>query len=102
MIAGSLAAFSGVMRVTRIRGFHALQGSGIELVAIAAVVIGGTSLFGGAGTIIGAALGVLVIIFLEFGLIMARVSGFWYKVILGILIVVVVTINKVIEQRKRS
>ena len=69
--------------------------------AIAAVVIGGTSLFGGVGTIIGTVLGVLIITFLEFGLIMSRVSGFWYKVILGILIIVVVAINKALERRTR-
>ncbi|GAI98200.1 unnamed protein product, partial [marine sediment metagenome] len=52
MIVGGLAAFSGVMRVTRIRGFHMLQGEGTALMAIAAVVVGGTSLFGGAGSIL--------------------------------------------------
>lgn len=102
MIVGSLAAFSGVMQVTRIRGFQALQGTGMMLMAIAAVVIGGTSLFGGVGTIIGASLGVLIITFLEFGLIMARVPGFWYKLLLGMIIVAVATLNKVIEQRRKA
>ena len=101
MIVGSLAAFSGVMQVARVRGFQSLQGSDISLMAIAAVVIGGTSLFGGVGTIIGTGLGVLIITFLEFGLIMSRVSGFWYKVILGILIIVVVAINRALERRTR-
>ncbi len=101
MILGGLAAFSGVMRVTRIRGFHALQGEGTALISIAAVAIGGTSIYGGVGTIVGTVLGVLIITFLEFGLIMAKVPGFWYKIILGILIVAVVVINKVIEQRRK-
>ena len=101
MIVGSLAAFSGVMQVTRIRGFQALQGTGMELIAIAAAVVGGTSLFGGVGTIIGAALGVLIVTFLQFGLIMARVPGFWYKLILGIIIVAVVVMNTVVERRRK-
>jgi simple sugar transport system permease protein len=101
MILGGLAAFSGVMRVTRIRGFHALQGEGTALISIAAVAIGGTSIYGGVGTIVGTVLGVLIITFLEFGLIMAKVPGFWYKIILGMLIVAVVVINKVIEQRRK-
>lgn len=101
MILGGLAAFSGVMRLTRIRGFHALQGEGTALISIAAVAIGGTSIYGGVGTIVGTVLGVLIITFLEFGLIMAKVPGFWYKIILGMLIVAVVVINKVIEQRRK-
>ena len=101
MIVGGLAAFSGIMQSTRGRGFQALQGTGMELMAIAAVVVGGTSLFGGTGTIVGAALGVLIIIFLRFGLIMARLPGFWYKLALGVIIVAVVAMNKVLEQRRK-
>jgi simple sugar transport system permease protein len=101
MIAGGLTAISGVMRVTRIQGFHVGQGQGVELIAIAAAVIGGNSLFGGSGTIIGTALGVLIITFLEFGLVMSKVAGFWYNVILGILIIVVVSLNKVLEERRK-
>ena len=100
MIVGGLAAFAGAMQVIRIRGFYALQGTGMELMAIAAVVVGGTSLFGGTGTILGAGLGVLIITFLQFGLVTARVPGFWYHLILGIVIVAVVAINKVLEQRR--
>ncbi|MBA7672730.1 Inner membrane ABC transporter permease protein YjfF [subsurface metagenome] len=101
MIVGGLAAFSGIMQTIRGRGFQALQGTGMELMAIAAVVVGGTSLFGGTGTIVGAALGVLIIIFLRFGLIMARLPGFWYKLALGVIIVAVVAMNKVLEQRRK-
>lgn len=102
MIVGGLAAFSGILQSTRSRGFHAAQGTGMELIAIAASVVGGTSLFGGVGSIVGAVLGVLIIIFLQFGLIMARVPGFWYKLILGVIIVAVVTMNKALEQRRRA
>lgn len=102
MIVGGLAAFSGIMQSMRSKGFYAAQGTGMELIAIAASVVGGTSLFGGVGSIVGAALGVLIIIFLEFGLIMARVPGFWYKLILGVIIVAVVTMNKFLEQRRKS
>ncbi len=101
MIVGGLTAFSGIMQVTRIQGFQALQGEGIPLMAIAAVVVGGTSLFGGTGTIVGACLGVLIITFLEFGLIMARVPGFWFRLVLGVTIIVVVATNKVLEGRRK-
>ena len=102
MIVGSLAAFSGVMQVTRIRGFQALQGEGVALMVIAAVVIGGTSLFVGVGTIVGTGLGVLIITFLEFGLVMARIPGVWFRLVLGITIVAVVAINKLLEERRKS
>ncbi len=101
MIVSGLAAFTGVTQVTRIRGFQAMHGTGMELMVIAAVVVGGTRLGGGVGTIIGAALGSIIITFLEFGLIMARVPGFWYKVILGIIIVAVATVNEVLEKRRK-
>ena len=100
VLLGILCAVAGVMRATRIRGFYAQQGSGMELMAIAAAVVGGTSLFGGAGTIIGAFLGVLVIVFLEHGLIVSRVPGFWFRAVLGILIVVVAVVNKLMEKRR--
>jgi len=101
MIAGGLAAFCGVLQSTRSRGFHAAQGTGLELTAIAATVVGGTSLFGGVGSIAGAVLGVLIITFLEFGLIMAKVPGFWYRLVLGVIIVAVVAVNKLLEQRRK-
>ncbi len=100
VLLGILCALAGVMRAARIRGFYAQQGSGMELMAIAAAVVGGTSLFGGAGTIIGAFLGVLVIVFLEHGLIVSRVPGFWFRAVLGVLIVVVAVVNKLMAKRR--
>jgi len=100
MMVGGLAALSGIMQITRTRGFHAVMGGDTALMAIAAIVVGGVSVTGGAGSILGAFLGVLIITFLQFGLIFAGISGFWYKVILGALIIVVVVINKILEKRK--
>jgi simple sugar transport system permease protein len=100
VLLGILCGLAGVMRATRVRGFYAQQGSGMELMAIAAAVVGGTSLFGGTGTIIGAFLGVLVIIFLEHGLIVSRVPGFWFQVVLGVLIVMVAVVNKLMAKRR--
>ena len=102
MLVGMLSAFAGAMRVTRIRGFHSLQGSGIELLAIAAAVIGGTFLSGGVGTIVGACLGALVITVLEYGLIMSGIGSYWYKLVLGIIIVTVAIINECVERRRGS
>ena len=100
ILVGILSSLAGIMQATRIRGFYVQQGSGMELMAIAAAVVGGTSLYGGAGTIIGAFLGVLVISFLEYGLILSRVPGFWFRAVLGILIVVVAIIDKFMVERR--
>lgn len=101
MFLGGISAFSGCMQVSRMAGFQSLQGSQIMLVAIAAVAIGGTSIYGGRGTIFGTLFGVLIVTFLQFGLIMTKVSGWWYKIILGALVVVVMVINNVLDQRRK-
>jgi len=102
MLVGVLSAFAGVLRASRVRGFYVQQGSGMELMAIAAAVVGGTSLFGGVGTTIGALIGVLVITFLEYGLIVSRVPGYWFRAILGILIILVAVVNWLVEKRRES
>lgn len=100
MVLGMLSSFAGVMRVTRIRSFHSLQGEGIALLAIAAAVIGGTLLQGGVGTILGAVLGTIVIVLIEYGLIMSGVGAYMYNLVLGAVIIIVVILNNVIEQRR--
>ena len=101
MVAGMLAALTGVMRLTRVRSFHSLQGDQIALLAIAAAVIGGTLLTGGVGTIIGAVLGTIVIVLVEYGLIMSGIGAYMYNVVLGGVIIAVVILNNVIEQRRK-
>lgn len=101
MTLGMLSALAGIMRVTRVRSFHSLQGEGIALLAIAAAVIGGTLLKGGVGTVLGAVLGTIVIVLIEYGLIMSGVGAYMYNLVLGAVIIVVVTLNNVIEQRRK-
>ena len=101
MTLGMLSALAGIMRVTRVRSFHSLQGDTIALLAIAAAVIGGTLLKGGVGTILGAVSGTIVIVLLEYGLIMSGVGAYMYNLVLGAVIIVVVILNNVIEQRRK-
>lgn len=101
MTLGMLSALAGIMRVTRVRSFHSLQGDTIALLAIAAAVIGGTLLKGGVGTILGAVAGTIVIVLLEYGLIMSGVGAYMYNLVLGVVIIVVVILNTVIEQRRK-
>ena len=101
MILGLLSSFVGILRVTRVRSFHSLQGEGIALMAIAAAVIGGTLLKGGVGTILGAVLGTIVIVLLKYGLIMSGIGAYIYNLVLGGVIIVVVILNNIIEQRRK-
>ena len=101
MTLGMLSALAGIMRVARVRSFHSLQGENIALLAIAAAVIGGTLLKGGVGTVLGAVSGTIVIVLIEYGLIMSGVGAYIYNLVLGAVIIVVVILNNVIEQRRK-
>ena len=69
-------------------------GTGYELDSIAAVVIGGTSLSGGRGTVLGTVLGAIIIGVLNNGLVLLNVSPFWQQVVKGFVILIAVIIDK--------
>lgn len=100
MLVGVLCAFAGVMQSTRLHSAYATQGQYYELEAIAAVVIGGTSLFGGVGTIVGAFLGVMIIRIINTGLITSRIPGYWFRAVIGITLIAVVILNIWLEKRR--
>jgi ribose transport system permease protein len=74
-------------------------GLSYELDAIAAVVIGGTSLSGGKGTIWGTVMGAIIIGVLNNGLVLLNVSPFWQQVVKGSVILIAVAIDKAFEKR---
>lgn len=89
------AGLVGVMQAGRFGSVDATRGQGLELEAIAAAVIGGTRLTGGYGSVIGTALGCLMIGMIRNGLALGGVASYWYTAIIGLLIVGAVVINKV-------
>ncbi len=93
-LAGVLAAIGGIMVTSRLDSAQPNAGMSYELDAIAAVVIGGTSLSGGRGTIIGTVLGAVIIGVLNNGLVLLDVSPFWQQVVKGMVILVAVMIDK--------
>jgi ribose transport system permease protein len=93
-IAGALAAVGGIMVTSRLDSAQPNAGSGYELDAIAAVVIGGTSLSGGKGSIGGTVMGAVIIGVLNNGLVLLNVSPFWQQVVKGAVILVAVIIDK--------
>lgn len=98
VIAGGLAAVGGFILVARIGAAEPIGGSGYELDAIAATVIGGTSLFGGVGTVGGTLVGALILGGLRNGLTLMNVQSFWQQVASGLVIILAVLIDKLIRR----
>jgi len=93
-VAGLLCGLAGVMTASRLYSASGLLGNGYELDAIAAVILGGTSVVGGIGSVAGTLVGALIMAVLNNGLTLMNVSFFWQMVIRGIVIVLAVTIDK--------
>ncbi|WP_432455047.1 MULTISPECIES: ABC transporter permease [unclassified Agarivorans] len=93
-ISGLCAAIAGIVVTSQLVASHPATGTAFEMNAIAAVVLGGTSLAGGRGTITGTLIGAFVIGILADGLVMMGVSEFWQMVIKGIVIIVAVIIDQ--------
>jgi len=93
-IAGLLAGIGGMILSSRIMSGSPVLGQGYELDAIAAVVIGGTSLFGGVGSIIGTVVGVLIIGVMNNGLDLLNVSSYYQQILKGAIIVIAVLLDK--------
>lgn len=93
-LAGALAGVAGIIVTARLDSAQPNAGLGYELDSIAAVVIGGTSLSGGRGSVMGTVLGCLIIGVLNNGLFLLNVSPFWQQVIKGGVILLAVAIDK--------
>ncbi len=100
MICGFFAGIAGLLLAGRSDSGFPNAGIGIELDAIAAVIIGGASFFGGRGTVLGALAGVLIMGLLRNGLNINNVSAFWQMILIGIVIIVAVYID--VLRRKAS
>lgn len=98
VISGFMAALGGVVLSSRLFSGQPVAGITFELSAIAAVVIGGTSLFGGKGGILGTLVGAIFIATLINGLVILNVTSFWQQVIMGLVVLAAVGID---HYRKR-
>jgi ribose transport system permease protein len=91
-ISGSLSALTGIVLASRLNSAQPTAGMGYELDAIAAVVLGGTNLFGGEGELWGTLVGAFIMGILNNGLNMLNVSSFYQQVVKGIVILIAVTV----------
>jgi ribose/xylose/arabinose/galactoside ABC-type transport system permease subunit len=100
-ISGVMAALASIVYTARVDFAHVNRGQSMELWAIAGVVIGGTSMFGGVGGVGKTIIGVLVIRVLEAGLIHLHVQSFWQQVAIGLVIIIAVWLD-FIQRRARE
>jgi simple sugar transport system permease protein len=93
VLSGSAAALAGLILAARLGSGSSNAGVGFELDVIAAVVLGGTSLFGGRGTMIGTMLGALTVAVIGNGLILAHLSPFLTPIVTGIIMLIAIWLN---------
>lgn len=101
-ISGALAGLGGVILTGRLDAAQPIAATGLELNAIAAVVIGGASLFGGKGTMLGTLLGVLIIGVINNGLTLKNAQPFWVQFIQGAVIFAAVLIDSLNQKRRAA
>jgi len=99
-LVGALAALAGVLNLSFLSSVQGIVGTGLELDVIAATVIGGTSLAGGEGSIIGTIVGVLIIGILRNGLVLLGVSPFWQTTLIGGMIIGAATVDALTRRSK--
>uniref|UniRef100_A0A7V4N4S7 Autoinducer 2 import system permease protein LsrD n=1 Tax=Thermodesulfobacterium geofontis TaxID=1295609 RepID=A0A7V4N4S7_9BACT len=99
MLCSLMAGFGGIMQSTRLAAALPNQGDGLEFDAIAAAVIGGTSLYGGSGTIIGTVIGGYLSRVIENGLVIIRAPSYYYRLYIGIIIIIAVIMNLYLQRR---
>jgi rhamnose transport system permease protein len=97
---GALAGLAGFMFMTRAGTISATAGGGLELESVAAAVVGGVSIFGGSGTMVGAFLGAVLLDTLELSLVrVPAVSEFWRDAALGLLLLGAVVLDSTLQRR---
>ena len=99
-ISGLLSSITGIILVARFNSAQTSSGDGWELDAIAAAVIGGTSLMGGSGSVIGVLIGASIMGVIRNGLVLMRVSAYWQTAIMGFIIVLAAVIDRIKNRRE--
>jgi rhamnose transport system permease protein len=99
-LSGALAGLAGVLFAARYGTVSSGAGTGIELQAVAAVVIGGVAIFGGTGTVWGAALGAILLVTINRALPILGIPDFWQRAVWGGLILAAIVLDRVLSARR--
>ena len=96
-LSGILSSVGGVFLTLETTSYFSSQGMGYLLTVIAAVFIGGTSIFGGSGRVIGTVFAVFIVTVIEAGLVASGIQGFWTRFFIGLVFILAVSINTLLE-----
>lgn len=99
VVSGALAGLAGVLYAARFGTLDAAAGTGIELNVVAAVVVGGVAIFGGSGSVYGAALGALLLSTIGAALPVLRIDPFWQQAVVGALILAAIGLDRALTAR---
>lgn len=97
-----LAAFCGICMASRFNSAQTAVATGTEMTIMSSVIIGGTSMMGGSGTIIGSLLGCLLLAIINNGLVLMHVSSFWQNLIFGAILIISIIIDKYRREKSGS
>jgi rhamnose transport system permease protein len=100
VLCGALAGLAGVVYTARYGTVSSGAGLGMELQAVGAAVIGGVAIFGGSGTVWGAAIGAFLLVTINRALPVIGISDFWQKAVVGALIISAVVLDRVLSARQ--
>jgi ribose transport system permease protein len=98
-LSGVLAAFAGLVVIARVNAADSGTGEELLLTAIAAVCLGGTSLFGGAGGVVGTAIGSLILALVVNGMNMLSIATFWQAFAMGVIVILAVLTDVTFKRR---
>ena len=94
--------FAGAVWLSLFGSVDAIAGAGYEFQVIAAVVVGGVAIFGGSGTVLGAALGALLLNTINSALVVVNVSSFWSSALAGALLIGAIAFDRLIAAARRA
>ena len=102
VFSGVCVAIGSIVYLARLGSAQPMAGQSFEMEAVAATIIGGTSIVGGEGGVIGSVLGAIVMSVIRNGMVMLRVSTYWQQVVLGIIVIVAVIIDLIRKRMEAS
>lgn len=100
VLSGALAGLAGVLYAARYGTVNSQAGVNLELQAVGAAVIGGVAIFGGSGTVWGAAIGAFLLLTINRALPIVGVQDFWQRAVVGVLIIGAIVLDRVLAQRQ--